>query len=189
MTAPYTRLGNDGGVRRYGSFAGKMQTSGGPHPVGIITQLGHDGGVRRYLVNGFAGKTGTAVVPPPITEPTPGGRISGGYFSRGHWHALKDAWRTEDEARQRARDAKRRKEREALERAAFEAASARAVVETSETEHDGELARLYTALAAATGAETVMQAITKANEAVRIAKALQADIEEEEEAIALLLMH
>lgn len=128
-------------------------------------------------------------VTPPTPTPSPGGRITGGYFSRGRWHDLKKRWEEEDEILARAAEANGRKEREALERAATETARARAAVEFAELEQCSALDKLFSALAAAPGADTVAKTIMRANEAVRIAKAIQAEIEEEEEAVALLMLN
>lgn len=136
----------------------------------------------------FAGAT-TGGGPPPPPPGIDSGSVGSGHFSRGQWHTLKKKWQAEEEVIARAAEATGRKERDALNSAAVETAKARAAVQVADAEYEAELARLSSALSAAAGAQTVAKAILMANEAVKIAKAIQADIEEEEEAIAFLLMH
>lgn len=141
------------------------------------------------VTRGFS--IGVAPAPPSVTPPV-GSSISGGTFSRGRWRSLKEELRGEREVRDRAIEARRKTERKALEQAAAETAKARAAIDTDESEHEAALVRLSNALDAAAGAQSIAVAIQRANEATRIAKAIQSEIEdddEEEEAIAILLMH
>lgn len=146
------------------------------------------GGFRSVFMRQIGGLGSPSVVPIPPAG-VPSGGVGSGYFSRGQWHLLKKRWREEDEILARAAEAKGRKEREALERAAAETAKARVAVDLAEAEQGAALDRLSSALAAAAGADTVSKAILRANEAVRIAQAIRADIDEEEEAVAFFMLN
>lgn len=115
------RLGLDGyGVRRAGDFSGKTAAGGGgAHPVGIITRLSLDGyGVKR--AGDFTGKTEAALAPAIVTA---AGGATTRHSDRGkrRWKRFEDDYTPEELAREialieqhldRARNAKRKKDRE-----------------------------------------------------------------------------
>jgi hypothetical protein len=182
MAAVYSVLGPGGYPRPpYGSFAGKIAAIPGRTFTQTFSVLG-PGAYPRPPYGSFAGKV-ASVTPPPVVGIDSGG-IGSGYFSRGQWHLLKKKWREEEEILARAAEAQG-KERKALERAASETARVRG---QADYQYEEQLTRLQNALAGAIGASTVATAISQANEAVRIAKAIQAEIDEEE-AIAFLMLN
>lgn len=118
-----------------------------------------------------------------------GGFITGGTFSRGRWHSLKEAWRLQREARERALRLRRKKHRDRLERAARLAAEALREAEAVEVVDAGRLLALTNALEAATGAKKVADAVAHAATIEQAAQAFLNELDEEEEAIiAFLLM-
>lgn len=182
MTA-ISRLGAEGyGVRRTGSFSGKTPgTAGGPHPVGVITRLSLDGyGARRY--SSFAGKTQTA--PHPAVGHSGTGtryRYSTSYNrDKQKWESLLEEIRDDEAVPTKAKTAV----------AAVKKAKARAleVVESRdlEAEQVERLAQLYEA---ARSARKAAEAIAAADEAVRFAKILMDEEDEDEIMILLGMLH
>jgi len=180
-----TRLGFDGyGVRRAGSFSAK---AGETHPVGIITRLSLDGyGARR--AGTFSGKTPEATG--PVIGVTGGDRISGGYFSRKRWHEIIGAHRA---ALRAAEVTRSKKKKAALEKAAQLAKRALDLAEHAEVSAlKTDIENLALNLDAASSAVRVADSLKRAKFAQEIARELIAAIErfeDEEEAIALLLMN
>jgi hypothetical protein len=123
------------------------------------------------------------------TPPDPGGTIVAGWFSRGKWHDLKALVAAERDVRERARLAKRRKEHEALQRAAALAREVIELVHEAELEQLNQFARMQTLLEGAARADSLAARVRQANEASALALALIRELEEEEEAIAFFLLN
>lgn len=143
-------------------------------------------GVRSMLAFWMGGvSSGSATPPTPEPGPNPGGRIVGGYFSRGRWRELVKA----REAVERAAEDKRRKARRALERAAELARQAEQAAELAEAEEQAAVDRLTATLNAAANAGTLAETIRLANAAAKQAQELIEEMEEEEVISLLLLLH
>lgn len=145
----------------------------------------------------FLYRTGSTagVTPVPPETGGVGSSISGGTFSRGRWHALKSEWAAQRLLHARAQSRKRRKECEALEEAADEAASALRAAEDVQATATAEIAKLVRTIEAATAATTLKTIIARCNATNRAAAELKAailhelEMQDEDEAIMLLLLH
>lgn len=102
-------------------------------------------------------------------------------FSRKYFNELKAAEAAQRAAQERADRLKSRQAKQALNRAAQEAAEA--IAHAKETEVD--LSRMTAALEAARGASDLAETIRQADLAIQHAR----EIQEEDEAIALLMLH
>lgn len=167
-----------GGYSRppYGSFAGKPTSTSGPKGTGDFTVLGPSG-LPRPPYAGFGGKTAA----PVNVGIDAGSSISGGYFSRKRWHAIVAA----REAEKRALKAKNRKvARQAAEaiHEAREHAEAAAESERIDTALQGLVA---TATQTTTTAGTLRQLREIADHIAR----LRYELEDDDEAVTLLLLH
>jgi hypothetical protein len=134
----------------------------------------------------------TVAADAPAVEAPPenaGGFIVGGTFSRKKWRELQDAKRAQAEAEQRAEELKRSKQKAALASAAEVAA--KAIEATEEAEPDAQaIARLQamtSALEAAAGAKKVATIISQAKAAEAFARQVMEELEDEEQAVMLLL--
>lgn len=115
---------------------------------------------------------------------------SGANFSRKRFDELKAAWRAQEELERKAEDAKG-KRRKALKAAADAAAESLHAIEAKQGEVANaalavEAVSLKNSIDAALSAQTMAATINRALEVVRVASE-QAEIEDEEEAIMLLL--
>lgn len=180
-----------------GAGGGGTVTTKGGKPIGLLLALTH---AQKTTASGSTGKGGKSIglllaltyakpggiIPPPPPTDTSGGGgvIVGGTFSRGQWHNLKS------ELRAKALKARRKKEQEALERAAQATAQAVEEAELSDAENrvQAELAQMGRALRAANGAVTVADTIKQANLATAMAHAILRQLEEEDEDDALVLL-
>jgi murein L,D-transpeptidase YcbB/YkuD len=118
------------------------------------------------------------------------GAIPGGSgLSRKKWRELQDAKRAQAEAEQRAEELARSKQKTALASAAEVAA--KAIEATAEAEPDAQaIARLQamtSALEAAAGAKKVATIIAQAKAAEAFARQVMEELEDEEQAVMLLL--
>lgn len=129
--------------------------------------------------------------PAPDVRPDPGGRIVGGHFSRGRWRELVEARHAQRELEERAQELKRKKERELVERAAQQVALAIAAARQVEAIQIEEVRRLKVAVDVAANAQSIAETVKTAREVIRIAREvmreIEREIEDEEEAIMLLM--
>ena len=117
-----------------------------------------------------------------------GARITGGTFSRKRWREIVGARR---ELEERARKAKRRREREAIEEALQASAEALSRAELQQLEEAKEFRRVADTIAAAATATKSAERMKRIADIVAAAEAFRryaAEIEDEEEAISLLMM-
>ena len=127
--------------------------------------------------------------PPPVDtgQPQVGGAIVAGYFSRGKWHDLLKLIEAEKAASTKADDLKRSAAKTALASAAEDAAIIVEAIQSGAGMPD--IDPLTAALEAANGATRLADVLSQAKKAARIARHILDEIEEEEEAVAFLLLH
>jgi hypothetical protein len=137
---------------------------------------------------------GSVIPPPPVDTGSVGSSMSGGYFSRKKWHTLIGEIQAERDAARAIKNATQRKAVVPAGVLADQALKAARDAEES-AQVASDLRAMTNALQAAAGAKSLSQAIAQANEAKEFARSAIAamiayqDFEDEEEAIALLLMH
>jgi hypothetical protein len=120
-----------------------------------------------------------------------GGTGAGGSFSRSQWKKLRDLKAAIQEAEERAEELTTRGKAKVVKATEAAAAVAEAVAQHAKLAEVAKLNAITNALDAATGAKTVAQTMRHADEALAIAKRAliaMAEADEEEEAIALLLL-
>ncbi len=123
----------------------------------------------------------------PETGPNPGGATTAGYFSKKKWHDLLELIAAEKAAEAKAKGLKPSVAKKTLVEAARVTAGIIANIESGK-EYLPVIEPLTAALEAAASATRLSDVLSKAKAALRIAKQLQDD-EEEEEAIMLLTLH
>lgn len=112
-------------------------------------------------------------------------------FGRKLWDELKAAQACQDALEKRAEAEKRETERQALLQAASEAQEAIYAAReagSGNAEIERQFSRMVMAMQAAVGAKSVADVLSSTDAVVAAAQAAQAEIEDEEEAITLLLM-
>lgn len=135
------------------------------------------------------GNSSGAVSPPP--PPTVGGetvltRGTGSYFSRKRFDEFMAAWRAQEALEAKAAE-ETGKRKVALEKAAEAAAEAIEVAQASESAEAADLERLIAAMEAADRATKFKDILKQARLATIAAEALIQEMEDEEEAMLLLL--
>lgn len=125
---------------------------------------------------------------PPTGEPgaNPGGGTAG-YFSRKKWHDLKALIEAKQAAQYKADELKRSAARAKLAEASRVTADVVVGIESGEGMPDIE--RLTSLLEGAARAQRLVDILSKAKQAVREAQRIKDEMDEEEEAIAFLLLN
>ena len=168
--AAVTRLGEGGyGVRRYGSFAGKSQA----RPISKVTRLGESGyGVRRYAA--FTAKT--------VATAT---KAVGSTRKRLHREYIYEA------VEERAAQLGPRKRKQLISAAEIARRAMEAAEFAESARVEAHLAAMARALETAMRAEKLAAITADSKLAIEYAQMALRQIEddEEEEAIALLLLH
>jgi hypothetical protein len=158
-----------------------------------------------YALTGTAATLTATSSEPEAPPEVGGGGISGGSFSRRQWEAIRKARKAQERAEEKAKELPTRTQRERVELAAE--ISAKAIELVQAAEEKTSLVKLTLALDAAASAQTARVRLAAASKAIAEAKALiarvakekadaeiarvakeKADADEEEEAIALLLL-
>lgn len=122
----------------------------------------------------------------PQTGATGGDRIVGGTFTRKKWREFKEAEAAKRALEEKALELNSDKPRKKIISAVRVVEEA---IDLASMEEAANLAKLTAALEAAVGAKRIADTIKQAETAKRYAKAIIEEIEDEEDSIALLLMH
>lgn len=200
-----TRLGPGGYSRPpYGSFAGKPQVADSKAFSRNFTVLGL-GGYSRPLWASFAGRLPAAIVMPPrvgwprrIKREELERRLKeqrDNTFGRRRWAELKALEAAEEAASRLAIDTASKAQRKALEAAAQAARDTARAASEAQSVPVQAIDALTLALGAATSATRIKVSLDEAKRAVGLANAVMTELRriedenDEEEAIALLLMH
>ena len=189
----YAVTGQDVALTKTGAFsilveAGSYAVTG--QDVALAHQWVMDAGSGSYLVSGQDITLELSAAPPVVPDEEPqvfGGTTAG--FRRRDWRDLLDGLRREIEDTRNAARKKKKKEADKLRQAATIAAEALEELKdaANRVELDYEAERLRLALEAANGAKRLESVFAEANEAIRIARAIMEQIEEEEDMTVLLM--
>ncbi len=161
--------------------------------IGPVVTRGYSiGSIQFVVLRGYFSGTAPSPPPPPVggeTILTKGkSGPTGTAFTRKRFDEFMAAWRAQEALEARATE-EIGKRRIALERAAEAAAVAIEAAQASEVAEAADLERLIGAMQAADRAVKVKDILRQAKLATLAADAFIQEMEEEEEAIMLLLMH
>jgi hypothetical protein len=109
-------------------------------------------------------------------------------FGRERWEEMKAAAKAQQELELAAQEAAAGKRKRALERAAQEAAEALEAAQLDELAEAADFKRLANLIESANRASKTAEVIKRAQLVTDFAKAMQQELDEEEEAIAMMLL-